>query len=114
MKAVDLSLIIHDTRPGAWRQWQQSSGVRFPGDSKVIRLDSMIAVARAAERGLGVALVPMHLSDSWFASGSLVALSDHELVTEDAYYFVYREDDEAIEVIRKLRSWVLQIFGDHR
>ena len=110
----DLSLIIHDTRPGAWRKWQQSSGVRFPDDSKVIRLDSMIAVARAAERGLGVALVPVHLSDSWFASRSLVALSDHELVTEDAYYFVYREDDEAADVIQRLRSWVLQIFGDHQ
>lgn len=109
----DLPLIIHDTRPGAWKQWQQSSGVRLPDGGKSIRLDSMIAVARAAERGLGAALVPVHLSDSWFASGSLVPLSRHELVTDDAYYFVYRKDDDALDVIRKLRSWVLQNFVDH-
>ena len=110
----NLSLIIHDTRPSAWRQWQRSSGVRLPEDGKTIRLDSMIAVARAAERGLGAALVPVHLSDSWFASGSLVPLSDHELTTDDAYYFTYRKNDDALDVIRKLRSWVIQIFGDCR
>ena len=112
--AGDLSLIIHDTRPGAWRQWQQSSGVELPESSKVIRLDSMIAVARAAERGLGAALVPVHLSDSWFENGSLVPLSDHELITEDAYYFAYRKDDEALDVIGKLQDWVLQNFGNGR
>jgi DNA-binding transcriptional LysR family regulator len=112
--AGELSLIIHDTRPGAWRQWQQSSGVELPESSKVIRLDSMIAVARAAERGLGAALVPVHLSDSWFESGSLVALSRHELITEDAYYFAYRKNDEALDVIGKLQNWVLQNFGNCR
>lgn len=110
----DLSLIIHDTRPSAWRQWQRSSGVRLPADSKVIRLDSMIAVARAAERGLGAALVPVHLSDSWFANGSLVPLSKHELITDDAYYFAYRENVDASDVIAKLRRWVLQNLGNSR
>ena len=54
-----------------------------PRDATVIRLDSMIAIARAAERGLGVALVPVQLSDAWFESGSLVPLSDHELLTRE-------------------------------
>ena len=108
----DVSLIVHDSRPKAWRQWQKSSGIDLPEDASVIRLDSMIAVARAAERGLGIALVPTQLSDTWFESGSLVPLSRHELVTPDAYYFVCRRTDESKETVSKLRTWVLQNFGD--
>ena len=110
--AGDTSLIVHDSRPKAWRQWQKSSGIQLPEDASVIRLDSMIAVARAAERGLGVALVPVQLSDSWFESGSLVPLYNHELTTPDAYYFVCRKTDENNETVSKLRHWVLQNFGD--
>ena len=110
--AGDVSLIVHDSRPKAWRQWQKSSGVQLPEDASVIRLDSMIAVARAAERGLGVALVPVQLSDSWFESGSLVPLYNHELTTPEAYYFVCRKSDEDNETVSNLRHWVLQNFGD--
>jgi LysR family glycine cleavage system transcriptional activator len=110
--AGDVPLLVHDNRPKAWRQWQQSSGIEIPQDASIIRLDSMIAIARAAERGLGVALVPVELSDAWFESGSLVALSDHELLTRDAYYFVCRTDDADNETIRTLRRWVLQNFDD--
>jgi len=110
----DVPLIVHDGRPGAWRQWSRASGVEILRDASIIRLDSMIAVARAAERGLGVALVPMQLSDAWFESGSLVPLSDHHLLTRDAYYFVYRADDADNETIQILRSWVLQNFDDDR
>jgi LysR family glycine cleavage system transcriptional activator len=70
----------------------------------------MIAVARAAERGLGAALVPVPLSDAWFQSGSLVRLFDRELVVQDGYYFVYRDEDEDREDIRALRQWILQTF----
>ena len=108
----DVSLIVHDSRPKAWRQWQKSSGVRLPDDTSAVRLDSMIAVARAAERGLGIALVPVQLSDTWFESGSLVPLSEHELVMPDAYYFVCRRTDEDKDAVGKLRQWVLQNFGD--
>jgi LysR family glycine cleavage system transcriptional activator len=107
----DVPLLVHDNRPKAWRQWEKSSGLMVPRDASIIRLDSMIAIARAAERGLGAALVPVQLSDAWFDSGSLVRLSDHELLTSDAYYFVCRHADVDKETIRTLRRWVLQNFG---
>lgn len=108
----DVPLLVHDSRSSAWRQWSQSSGMDVPRDASIIRLDSMIAIARAAERGLGAALVPVQLSDAWFDSGSLVPLSDHELPTRDAYYFVCRNDDAGNETIQTLRRWVLQNFDD--
>ncbi len=110
----DFPLIVHDTRPMAWKQWEKVSRIELPKDSKTTRLDSMIAVARAAERGLGAALVPVDLSASWFESGDLVKLFDHELVTTDAYYFVCDHGVAKHDPIRRLRSWVLQSFGEEQ
>lgn len=70
----------------------------------------MIAVARAAERGLGAALIPRRLGEAWFESASLIQLFDHELQTKDAYYLVCRKDDCDNNEIRVFREWVLQNF----
>ena len=72
----------------------------------------MIAVARAAERGLGAALVPSQLSDSWFDSGALVRLFPSELETDDAFYFVCRRADEENENVTLLREWAVSQFRD--
>lgn len=108
----DFPLIVHETRPKAWQKWQQETGIELPDNAISLRLDSMIAVARAAERGLGAALVPVQLGESWFQSGSLVRLFPDELTTKDAYYFVCRPDDSEKKEIRSLRNWVLRKFGD--
>ena len=105
-------LVIHESRPKAWHQWERSSRIKLPDHANAIRLDSMIAVARAAERGLGAALVPKQLSDSWIESRSLVQLFDHELVTKDAYYLVCRNEDRDKQEIRLFRNWTLQNFTD--
>jgi LysR family glycine cleavage system transcriptional activator len=110
--AGDFPIIVHDSRPRAWLDWQKKSGITLPAYSSSVRLDSMIAIARAAERGLGAALVPLQLSDSWFESGALVKLFPTELPTEDAYYFVYRHEDEEQENIQRLRAWALSQFTD--
>lgn len=110
--ASDFPVIIHDSRPRAWTDWQKESGIEVPRAAATVRLDSMIAVARAAERGLGAALVPSQLSDSWFDSGALVRLFPSELITDDAYYFVCRRSDENSENVARLREWALAEFRD--
>ncbi len=107
---TDFPRVVHESRPKAWDDWQSMTGVRFSEDSKLVRLDSMIAVARAAERGLGAALVPTQLSESWFSAGKLVKLFDDELETTDAYYLAYREDDAGRSTIRQFEEWALQEF----
>ncbi len=109
---TDFPRVVHESRPKAWNDWQEMSGIRFSEDSKLVRLDSMIAVARAAERGLGAALVPTQLSESWFRSGKLVRLFDDELETTDAYYLAYREEDAARDTIQHFEQWALQEFAD--
>lgn len=110
--ASDFPIIVHDSRPRAWNDWQKKSGISVPQNSASVRLDSMIAIARAAERGLGAALVPLQLSDSWFDTGALVKLFPTELPTRDAYYFVCRREDEKQENVQRLRTWALSQFKD--
>lgn len=109
----DFPLLVHDSWPKAWREWERHASLRIPDHGKTIRLDSMIAVARAAERGLGAALVPRRLSRSWFESSGLVQLFDHELKTRDAFYLVCRKEVQDNRDIRLLREWVLQTFADN-
>ena len=104
-------IVVHESRPKAWKQWERSAGIQLPRSPSIVRMDSMIAVARAAERGLGAALVPMPLSEKWFQDATLVPLFDHELVTKDTYYFVCREDKKDDVNIGLLRDWVLHEFA---
>ncbi|NNF39959.1 MAG: LysR family transcriptional regulator [Woeseiaceae bacterium] len=106
----DFPIIIHDKRPSAWQQWEKSAGISLPRNARTLTMDSMVAVARAAQRGLGAALVPT-FSESWFRDSSFVALFDHELETDDTYYFVTRNDRAEDPNVRLLRDWVLRNFG---
>ncbi|MGI9341659.1 MAG: LysR substrate-binding domain-containing protein [Gammaproteobacteria bacterium] len=110
----DFPLIVHEARPKAWTQWASVSGVQLPEDAKVTRLDSMIAVMRAAERGVGAALVPVPLADLWFEHGSIVRLFKQQLVTDANYYLVWKEDAAEDDSVRKLREWILQSFSRSR
>jgi len=109
---LEQTLIVHKSRPQAWSDWFAARGVVLEAEPKVIRLDTMFAVARAAEIGLGIALVPARLAASWFASGALTRLSDVELETPDRYYFVHRLEDAHDRDVCALRDWVLQEFAD--
>lgn len=105
-------IIVHDTRPKAWQRWTKKTGIQLPENTKSVRLDSMIAVARAAERGLGAALIPAPLSKEWFDSGSLVPLFEQELLVDGAYYLICKEDRFAETSVLVLREWVLKNFAE--
>ena len=110
--ASSFPLIVHETYPKAWKQWAKNAGIGLPSDSKVTRLGSMIAVVRAAERGLGAALVPVPLADQWFRQGTIVRLFDDELVADVSYYLVSREDRADDESVRRLCDWIVRVFAD--
>lgn len=106
----DFPIIVHDSRPNAWRQWQRSARIKLPSTLTTLRLDTMTAIARAAERGLGAALIPRHLVTSWIDSQSLLQLFDHELETNEAYYLTCHTRSEDNPALAPFREWVLQEF----
>ena len=108
----EFPMIVHESRPKAWAQWAADAGITLPKGNKVIRLDSMIAVLRAAQRGIGAALVPVPIGELWFKEGSVVRLFKHEHVADVTYYLACKEDRETDPSVRILRDWILQNFAD--
>lgn len=111
---ADVPLIIHSKRPNAWNDWARHAGVNIGDQLGAIRLETMISVARAAQQGLGIALVPLPLSESWFRSGDLVRLSKYEMETPDRYLVVIREGDSQRTEVQQFHKWILQEFGNVR
>jgi LysR family glycine cleavage system transcriptional activator len=107
-----MALIVHKARPFAWTNWAEEIGLDTPEPKNVIELDTMFAVVRAAERGVGVALVPSALCDSWFRSGALVKIFSVELATPDTYFLVSRPKDADKPEVRALTNWALAQFAD--
>ena len=103
-------MIVHSHRTGQWDTWAESSGVKLPEPSSIVRLDSTVAAVAAAEKGLGVAMVPMPLSASLIESGRLVPLHEHEAPTPERYYFVCSTQAREKPQVQALRRWVLKTF----
>ncbi|MEL7297919.1 MAG: LysR substrate-binding domain-containing protein [Pseudomonadota bacterium] len=110
---TDFPLIVHETLPHAWRDWSKATGIQLPERQKVTRLESMIAVLRATQKGLGAALVPVPMGELWFTEGSVVRLFESEYEASSAYYLVWREDGSDDEAIAVFRRWVLDTFADN-
>ena len=74
----------------------------------------MIAVARAAEKGMGAALMPARMCSSWVESGTLVPLFDHELELKEAYFLLGQAGEPRRNDIEAFRHWMLRTFADEQ
>ena len=102
-----LALIVDRTRPFAWDGWADEIGLRTPEPKQVIEVDTMTAVVRAAERGLGIALAPAALCDSLLRSGALVRVFAAQLATTNSYFLVSRPKDAEKPQVKALLRWAL-------
>ena len=108
----EFPMIVHETHPKAWSQWAYAAGIQLPKKSKVTRLDSMIAVVRAAQRGIGAALVPVPIGNLWFEEGSIVRLFKEEYTADVSYYLVCAENRANDRSVVLLRDWILKNFAE--
>lgn len=106
-----VNLIVHSDYPRAWHEWAEEAAVELLTPKRFIRFDTTAGVTSAAEKGLGVALVPMPVAEARFDAGKLVRVADQDLNTGDRYYMVYELDDGNRQSIQSLRSWILGEFG---
>ncbi len=105
-------IISHSRRTGLFQAWTESSGIKLPEPTSTIQLDSTLAVVQAAEKGVGVAMVPVPASNRLFKSGKLVKLYDHEAATAERYYFVSSLEAAKTAPVKALRNWVLNSFAE--
>ena len=67
----------------------------------------MIAVARAAERGLGAALVPDLFVEEELRTGKLVIVSQSAIESDSGYYLAIPENRPTAPAVESLRDWLL-------
>lgn len=103
-------LILHRSRPWSWHQWADKVGVDDFDPKQIIQFDSMFGVARAAQQGMGIALVPLPMSKAWFSEQLLVKLFDEELNTNDKYYLIQHENLDNRNELTVFAKWVKENF----
>lgn len=104
-------LLLHRARPWSWHQWANNLDLADFDPKQIIQFDSMYGVARAAQQGMGIALVPLPMSKSWFSEELLVKLFDQELNTKDRYYLIQHENMAARAELTLFASWVSSTFS---
>jgi LysR family glycine cleavage system transcriptional activator len=101
------TLLVHEGRRDDWDRWAAAVGMKELRAQQIVRIDSMSAATRAAEKNIGIALLPAELSRRKFAAGRLVRVFDEELVTKEDYTLLVRAEDEHRDDIRALRAWLI-------
>lgn len=106
-------LIVHQMRPWAWHRWADKANIGEFNPPQIIQLDSMFAVARAAQKGMGIALIPMPISTSWFEEKLLFRLFEHDLKTNDRYFLIQNERAQNPQALSKFVDWAKETFQNY-
>ncbi len=104
------ALIVNRLRRDAWERWAEDNALSPPEPRMVIEFESHLAVVRAAEQGLGVALVPDIAGASWIERGTLQRFSRDTVSMGDKYFLLYRPEDAGRPEVQAFRDWALEEF----
>ena len=61
---------------------------------------------------MGIALIPLPISNAWFNEGLLIKLFDHELIANDHYYLTQHENIEHSVELQMFANWVKETFSN--
>lgn len=102
---TELPRLQLETRRYAWSEWSAANG--WPVEnSPLMSLDQFATMLRAAQSGLGVALMPDYLVEDEIARGSLAEPEGAKRVTMGAYYLVWPESAETYPALSAFRDWL--------
>jgi len=109
-KPIDLlryPLLHSTTRPDAWTKWFEAAKVVDPRTTRGVRCELHSMLIRAAEAGLGIALVPEFLLPQSLEEQDLMRPFELGLTSDDAYYLVYPTDMSHSAPLEAFRRWIL-------
>lgn len=104
------TLIVHEARPNAWQHWFADRQIDLPAAQQTLTVDSMYGLARAAQKGAGIALIPVPVSQQWFDSGLLVPLFDDRMTGTECYWLTSNAPLKANSVCQELWDWIVSQF----
>lgn len=99
------------TRAQLWADWFGRHGVDAGHAFRGARFDQFSMVISAVTAGLGVGLLPSYLIERETREGSLVALLDRPMTTENGYYIMVPEGQRGSETVALFQSWLLSQVG---
>ena len=99
--------IVYRQRADLWSKWFTMTGYPAARSASVLYVDTLPAAVSAAERGLGIALVPTYVCERRLRPGRLARIADSEVESGDAYFLVYRAEDRSRPEVRAFLSWAL-------
>lgn len=103
----DGPLIHLTTRPRLWAQWFEYNGVAADNAYRGSRFDQFSMIIAAAVAGIGIALLPTFMVEHEIAAGSLHALFDMPMPTDNSYYVVLPEGKQRNEMANAFQQWLL-------
>ncbi|MCA3239382.1 MAG: LysR substrate-binding domain-containing protein [Curvibacter sp.] len=101
-----LPLLQQSTRPEAWRQWFEATGVEAPAALSGPRYELYSMTAAAAAQGLGLALVPRLLIEPELARGELVQACGRALPSGRSYWLVLPDRSTPRPALDALVGWL--------
>lgn len=104
------SLMVHSTRPQAWRDWLAATAIKLNDKPKHgPSFEHFFMSIDAAINGLGLALVPDFMVREDLRHGRLAEpLPDHRQKRREGYWLVHRLGREREPAIRAFRDWVAE------
>ncbi|WP_251864267.1 LysR substrate-binding domain-containing protein [Achromobacter sp. Marseille-Q4962] len=111
-RAADLlryPLLYSTTRPESWKQWFAAAGMPDSlGQAQSAGFELQAMVVRAAESGLGIALVPEFFVPRAAWRGGLIRAHPLAIPGEDSYHLVYPSNMRASYPLECFREWILE------
>ena len=97
--------IVYRHRAVLWQRWFYVTGLPEGRSPIIINVDTLPAAVIAAERGIGIAMVPTFVCDRRLRPGRLLRIRDPEIESGDTYYLVHRAADRQRPELRSFLSW---------
>ena len=102
--------LIHLEEPyreaASWSEWFLSAGASGAVANPSLLINDYALVIQAVMEGQGIALGWKHLAERLLASGLLVRITDHTLVTGKGFHVVWPKHRELSTGARKVRDWL--------
>src|SRR5690554_2241176 len=101
------TLLQQTTRPYAWREWFDSTGLQVTRDLAGPRFELFTMLAQAAIHHMGIALIPPFLIQDELQSDRLICPIDHSFESKWAYHFVLPNKNRESQALCDFRDWLV-------
>jgi LysR family glycine cleavage system transcriptional activator len=102
------TLLHRINRPTAWADWFAAEGIRSADIARGPRFELLAMLTQGAVTGLGVALLPMCLTESERNAGWLTVLPSRAPHREDPLYLVIPDTKRDAPALRIFRDWLMK------